>query len=347
LPECRVVCVFFRSGREIDNQVVRRVDGGHPVRSPQLKSKPATAPTSELVEGMIEQTRAQPGAAATSAILSLQKTAGNQAVASVLQPLQRLHAAPPGQGVLEEGNEKPSPRAPERASREPEGGRDRASTTAGASRSWRERVSGGLARLQRTVGSRLRSDVQIQRCSKAKKDAVAALPEKTVTVDVTYLQGGSTDLGTHVAKANSIYKQANVKVASGKQVTLDEAQSKKILGEDLILNEYNDPASPTAEELELLKQNRTSGKITMYYVKALSQGSIGEAFWPGVGQVPGFVYASSNTRTWPHELGHVLLNDGGHPGDSKNFMAQTSTATGEELMTEDQVKRIRGSSHAS
>ncbi len=323
------------------------MDDGHPARPPQAKRKATIAPTSESVEGVVEQTRTRPSVGATSAILGMHNMAGNQAVTALLQPLQRLTSTPPGQAVLEDGTEKPTPLPPERVPRSPEGDRDQASETAGASRPWRERVSGGLARLPQTVGSRLRSGVQLQRCSKAEKDAVAKLPEKTVTVDVTYLQGGSTDLGTHISKANSVYKQAAVKVASGKEVTLDETQSKKILGDDLVLKEYDDPASPTAEELELLKQNRTPGKITMYYVKALSQGSIGEAFWPGVGQVPGFVYASSNTRTWPHELGHVLLNDGGHPGDPKNFMAQTSTATGEELMTKDQIKRIRGSSHAS
>jgi len=165
----------------------------------------------------------------------------------------------------------------------------------------------------------------------------------TVTVNVTYHKDGSTDITTHLAKANAVFAQANVEIKKGKEETLDDVKSKAILGNDLILDEYSNPNSPTAEERALLKENRTAGTITMYYVKGMSQGSIGEAFWTATGMPESFVYASSNTRTWPHELGHVLLNDGGHPPDADNFMAQTSTATGKETMTADQIKTILAS----
>src|SRR3989338_3113337 len=173
--------------------------------------------------------------------------------------------------------------------------------------------------------------------------APSTLAEKKVKVNVTYLTGGSTSLSSHLTKANSIFEQAKVKVESGKVVTLDEAKSKAILGDDLILDEYSDPASATAEEKELLKVNRTADAPTMYYVGGMSAGSLGEAFWPATGNPSGFVYASSNSRTWPHELGHVLLNDGGHPGDADNFMAQTSVASGMEKMTAHQIATIRSS----
>lgn len=171
----------------------------------------------------------------------------------------------------------------------------------------------------------------------------STLSEKKVKVNVTYLSGGSTSLASHLTKANSVFGQAKVKVESGKVVTLDGAKSKAILGDDLILDEYSDPASATVEEKKLLKVNRTADAPTMYYVGGMSAGSLGEAFWPATGNPSGFVYASSNSRTWPHELGHVLLNDGGHPGDADNFMAQTSVASGKEKMTADQITTIRSS----
>jgi hypothetical protein len=169
------------------------------------------------------------------------------------------------------------------------------------------------------------------------------LPKKTVTVNVTYLKGGSTDIATHLTKANTVYAAARVDVKKGKEKTLDEAASKAILGDDLILDEFDDPATPTTEEKALIKENRTAKTITMYYVGSMSKGSIGEAFYPAAGQPASFVYASPNTRTWPHELGHVLLDSGDHPGDADNFMAQTSVASGVEKMTADQITKIRGS----
>ena len=171
--------------------------------------------------------------------------------------------------------------------------------------------------------------------------------KKSVTVNVTFLSGGSTDITNHLKKANEVYKQANVEIKSGTSKTLDEAKSKAILGDDLILEEYSDPKSPTTEEQALIKENRTSGGITMYYVKGMSAGSLGEAFWKSTSQPEGFVYASTTSRTWPHELGHVLLDDGGHPGDADNFMAQTAVASGKEIMTADQIKTIRGNSHVT
>jgi hypothetical protein len=214
---------------------------------------------------------------------------------------------------------------------------------------------GGIMALQRRVGNRAAASLVGKNAkggsapakappSPAPSPAPAAPAVKTVTVRVTYLKGGSTDLATHLAKANEVYKQASVKVAGGKEQTLDEASSKAILGNDLILDEYSDPKSPTVEEKALLKENRAAGAITMYYVKGMSHGSLGEAFWPATGSPVGFVYASTKSRTFPHELGHVLLDSGDHPADADNFMAQTAVATGKELMTADQIKTIRASS---
>ena len=173
------------------------------------------------------------------------------------------------------------------------------------------------------------------------------LPQKKVTVNITHLKGGAVAHGRHIRKANRVFKQARVKVEKGKVERIGRKKSKEILGDDLVLEEFTSASSPTDEEKELLKHNRTTGRITMYYVGEMSDGSLGEAFDPSSGQPVSFVYASDNSRTWPHELGHVLLDEGGHPADDDNFMAQTATATGKEEMTEDQIKTIRSSAFVS
>ncbi|HSB10228.1 MAG TPA: DUF4157 domain-containing protein [Blastocatellia bacterium] len=213
----------------------------------------------------------------------------------------------------------------------------------GAVASLWHRPNGTLKGIGQNAMPRLRSGLRLSRCKGGGSEkAGAGLSKKSVTVNVTYLKDGSTDLATHLKKTNDVYKQADVEVKSGKEVTLDDTKSKAILGDDLILEEFTDGKNPTTEEKALIKENRTAGTITMYYVKALSQGSIGENFRRGNGQPPGFVFASPVARTWPHELGHVLLDKGTHE-EADNFMAQTTDATGKDLMNEEQIKTIRSS----
>lgn len=208
----------------------------------------------------------------------------------------------------------------------------------------------GAGNIARSAMPRLKSGLGLSRCGGGKttppviQNTAPQGTKKTVTVNVTYLKGGSTDLATHLVKANDVFKQASVEVKEGKSQTLEETESKAVLGDDLVLKEYSDPSSPTDEEKELLKLNRHAGEITMYYVGGMSAGSYGEAFWASTGQPLSFVYASSNSRTWPHELGHVLLNTGDHPDDADNFLHQTGGATGKDTMTPEQIKAIQGSS---
>ena len=171
-----------------------------------------------------------------------------------------------------------------------------------------------------------------------------SLSQKSITVNVTHLHGSSGNISTDLTYSNNVFNQAKVKINKGTDVTKNETDSKSVLGNDLILDEFTTPSSPTTEEKNLFKLNRTSGRLTMYYVKGMSMGSIGEAFSPSTGQPVGFVSTAAATRTWPHELGHVLLDDGSHPSDADNFMAQTSVATGKEKMTTAQINKIRSSS---
>ena len=64
-----------------------------------------------------------------------------------------------------------------------------------------------------------------------------------------------------------------------------------------------------------------------YYVPAMSARSRGESFWTsGFPTVPNAVVVSDSAAvdTFTHELGHVLLDDGGHHSDTNNLMAPGS-----------------------
>jgi hypothetical protein len=200
----------------------------------------------------------------------------------------------------------------------------------------------GAGNIARSAMPRLKSGLGLSRCGGGGETSTKE--KKTVTVNPTYLSGGSTALSSHLTKANEVFKPANVEVKEGKSETLDDTKSKAILGNDLELHEYEDVTKPTAEEQKLLKVNRTGSTITMYYVKKMSKNSKGEAFPPYSGQPVSFVYASPNSRTFPHELGHILLNSADHPKDADNFMHETDGASGKDIITQEQIKTLRSSS---
>lgn len=178
-------------------------------------------------------------------------------------------------------------------------------------------------------------------------ESVAALPLKTLTINASYVQQNK-DVEDHFSKANAVYHQAGVHVDRGAEERPSVRDAKKILGEDLILEEGS-PTSPSDEERKLLKTNRAPGTITAYFVDRMSQGAAGESFWQGTGQPESVVVAAdvAAPRTLPHELGHVLLNDGSHPDDNDNFMAQSSGGPShKDVMTPEQIRAIRESPFA-
>ena len=94
-----------------------------------------------------------------------------------------------------------------------------------------------------------------------------------------------------------------------------------------------------------------------YWVKGFSDGSRGEAFWPATQGGNGSVIVANNKAqdSFAHELGHVLLDDGGHvAGDANNLMASGGGANardvsgnaGTDQLTEAQCDKIRMSKFA-
>lgn len=83
---------------------------------------------------------------------------------------------------------------------------------------------------------------------------------------------------------------------------------------------------------------KLSGRLRAFYVDTISSGSRGDSYPPycatgTAASLSGMATVSSSgaDRTLAHELGHILINSGDHPADTRNLMNPTNTATGNEL----------------
>jgi RHS repeat-associated protein len=189
---------------------------------------------------------------------------------------------------------------------------------------------------------------------------------QTVTVGGLVL-AGSNGIGNDIKRANEIYKQCCIVIRVCGVTTWGEDLTKRAIKrgarpgilDDLILegydNETTSAANPTPGERALLafRHNCGGDSIMAYWVKGFSDGSRGEAFWPAVQGGNGSVVVANNKAqdSFAHELGHVLLDDGGHVGNANNLMTSGGGANardvsgnaGTDLLTEAQCDKIRSS----
>jgi uncharacterized protein YcfJ len=170
---------------------------------------------------------------------------------------------------------------------------------------------------------------------------------RTVTINVTRLSGVADTTSVDVERANQVYKQADVHVTTGSEVTLPPAVSAAILGADNALDNFTGNTL-TAEETKLVSHNRTPGRITAYYVPRFRSGGLrGEAIRPSrFGVADPSVVVGANTRvldTLAHELGHVLTNDGSHPNVASNLMASGGIRNFTDNLTPTQISQIQSS----
>ena len=178
----------------------------------------------------------------------------------------------------------------------------------------------------------------------------AGAAARNVVMNVTKLAGVSDTVSADVAQANVIFKQANVRVSTGKTETLSTATSQAILGPDNVLDDFTG-STLTAEETQLVTHNRAPGRITAYYVPAFVHPSVrGEAITPDDFGVPdpSVVVAANNhvPDTLAHELGHVLTN-AGHDSDPSNLMAAGSIRNFTDTLTTSQISKIQKSPYVS
>jgi hypothetical protein len=178
----------------------------------------------------------------------------------------------------------------------------------------------------------------------------AGAAARNVVMNITKLAGVTDTVAADVTQANVIFRQANLRVSTGNTETLSAVESSAILGPDNRLDDFTGNTL-TAEEGQLVTHNRTSGRITAYYVPLFSHGSVrGEAITPsdfGVAD-PSVVVAANHhvPDTLAHELGHVLT-DAGHVSDASNLMAAGAIRNFTDNLTQSQISTMQSSPYVS
>jgi hypothetical protein len=165
-------------------------------------------------------------------------------------------------------------------------------------------------------------------------------PDKMTYLNIVFMQGASPfSPANEVAEADRIYRKEDTR----KKILV--LQEKGVLdpGGLTDLDEFKSAGNPTTEEQQLLAICRIDADcvINVFFVRSLSCGSLGEAFRDGPfgpNEEGSVVIATGSpfctifpscfplfpgpphSLTLAHELGHVLLNDGGHCNDFGNVM---------------------------
>ncbi|MEO6232015.1 MAG: DUF4157 domain-containing protein [Ferruginibacter sp.] len=157
--------------------------------------------------------------------------------------------------------------------------------------------------------------------------------KKTINVYTISLPGSTRDTYADVAYSNTLLCQCGIelKIIGGQSWNTNLMDG---IAPVNVLNEYASPGSPTTEEVEMLSHAPGGDALHLYFVPALSAGSDAESFWTsGFPTVRNGVAISDGARNCAvaHEIGHVLMDDGGHHGNKDNLMAngKVNTCAGE------------------
>lgn len=164
----------------------------------------------------------------------------------------------------------------------------------------------------------------------------------TLDVYAVDLPGASRTISNDITTANSILCQCGIELnlvgGESWQTNLMDT-----LNPNGVLNEYTSVGNPTTEEQAMLAHQPQSGALHIYGVPSLSQGSLAEAFWPsGFPTVNRGVAVSNAAPSFAlaHELGHVLLDAGGHHSNRDNLMAAGSVNSGAGELEQSQCNRM-------
>jgi hypothetical protein len=145
--------------------------------------------------------------------------------------------------------------------------------------------------------------------------------EKTITVDTVKLDGSNHNPRTHIAVANAIYSQCNVRVVHGVDATASEDQTTDWIGDDKRLRPSPACGSSTREERTMYNEATTafslSQRIRAFFVlDSTASGYSIPRYCATGGARPlrdmAVVNNSGDTDTLAHEMGHILINSGSH-----------------------------------
>lgn len=171
----------------------------------------------------------------------------------------------------------------------------------------------------------------------------------SVTVDTVVMYGAEDKTARDFRRAEKAYAQARIHVKRGESKKIGEADTKKLIGSDLMLSPYQMMGKPASEELALTK-GQNPEHVTAYYIQGFSgsagDGGRGEAMTKAFPSppYPAIVVANrGNYLVMAHELGHILLEDSPfvHEDNSYNLMAPGEHNAIEGLLEFRQCFRMR------
>lgn len=148
-----------------------------------------------------------------------------------------------------------------------------------------------------------------------------------VVVPTTLLRPAKDTIDDDFKRANEIYNSHGIAIKKGPAQVLSEKATKKILGEDESLDEFDTSISDqaTQEELALVKENRSAGRVTGYWVPGMTSSrgeTLRKSDLKNLLNDRTSVVVNTAARaqdTFAHELGHALGLP--HAADDHNLMA--------------------------
>ncbi|BAV06588.1 protein of unknown function [Filimonas lacunae] len=167
----------------------------------------------------------------------------------------------------------------------------------------------------------------------APPDAARTLPEKTITIDTLRMFGATADPANHVAFANAIYSQCNVRVVHGVNATATQAQTNALIG-DTDLATSMDASSTTPEATRLFRTGSAmfglNARYRAFFVHTFSGIDGGRAYsttgGPGTSILlrnKAVVQDIADAATLAHELGHIIMHQENH--DAIGLMSPSPT----------------------
>jgi hypothetical protein len=179
---------------------------------------------------------------------------------------------------------------------------------------------------------------------------------KEVVIPTTLLKPATNTIADDFKRANELYNPVGIEIEQGNPVEISEATTKLLIGADESLDEFT-ANDATAEEIKLVEENRQKGRLTGYWVPALTK-SRGETLGKGLlgkanfmknlkdDRISVVINTSSRVQdSFAHEVGHALGLD--HATDVNNLMTsgktRNTTGAGIDQLTAAQLAIIRAS----
>ncbi|WP_444997852.1 eCIS core domain-containing protein [Aliikangiella sp. IMCC44359] len=176
---------------------------------------------------------------------------------------------------------------------------------------------------------------------KIQRDRLECTSRRTVKVSAVSLPGSTGSISTDIANANPILCQCGIEL----QAVGGQSWNTNLLDLDAPNGVLNAPSGTvralTREENTMLAHKPAGDDVIhVYYVPSFTGPKLAEAFWPAQhGESAVAVSNAAIPIVFPHEIMHVLLNDGSHHANRDNLMASGGVNSGAGELEEAQCAR--------